>query len=126
MNNRKYAGFAEIINGIVRNLQTAKIALYLRDLYVWRANYPPKDSTLRDIILYVLEARGEIADTDIALRKAASMLADGKIAPWPAITLNFLLGKRPNTTQKETKQAGWEGNLRKAFQSALHSIQDLL
>lgn len=76
--------------------------------------FPTKDSTLKDIILYVLEARGEIADTELAMRHAATTLSAGKIAPWPAITLNYMLGKRPQTTREEIKKAGWEHNLRKA------------
>ncbi len=76
--------------------------------------FPTKDSTLKDVMLYVLEAHGEIADTELAMRRASTILSAGKIAPWPAITLNYMLGNRPQTTQQEVKKAGWEYNLRKA------------
>lgn len=75
---------------------------------------PTKDSSLRDIILYILEAGGEISDAPISLRSAAQRLSAGQSQKSHSITLNFLLGNRPNTTKEEIQNAGWQTNLRKA------------
>lgn len=75
--------------------------------------FPTSNSTLKDIVLYILEARGEIADDEIGMRTAATALTDGKVPLWRAVTLNYLLGHRPHTTQADIKKAGWEANLRR-------------
>ncbi|MDX1922608.1 MAG: hypothetical protein SFW65_05735 [Alphaproteobacteria bacterium] len=86
---------------------------------------PTKDSSLRDIILYILEAQGEITETPVGIRAAAQKLSAGQSQKSQSMTLNFLLGNRPHTTKAEIQAAGWQANLRKISKRRFAECQSL-